>query len=316
MNLYLAPLQGMTFAHYRNIYKELFGGIDVYYAPFIATSSMRKINPVIFKDIEPQVNKNIEVVPQILSSNGVDFAYYADRIVDKGYNEINWNIGCPYPTVTKKKKGSGILIYPDLVRSVLDEVCKDLNYDLTVKMRLGLNHLEEGQEILEILNEYPLKGVIIHARTGKQKYEGTVDLDAFDTMYKASKHEVTYNGDIYTVDDYIKIQNKFPEIKNFMMGRGILRDPFLAAEIKGHKFEAKDKIKLIKALHDGVFNHYKAVLSGDKHLCDKMKEFWMYLYVHLDPSGKLLKKIRKSHTEVAYLKIVDQLFDTSNIWRG
>ncbi len=54
------------------------------------------------------------------------------------------DIGCPFHTVTKKTKGSGILPHPDLIKAFLDEVCKDTTYDLTIKMRLGLHHLDEG----------------------------------------------------------------------------------------------------------------------------------------------------------------------------
>jgi len=315
MKLFLAPIQGMTIAFYRNLYEEIFGGIDTYYAPFISTSHHKSASPILFKDLKKENNnENIEIIPQLLGNNPEDFKHYASIISDMGYKEINWNIGCPYATVTKKKKGSGILQYPDIVKEFLEEVLKDNSYDLSVKMRLGLNDIEEGIEIVKILNDYPIKNLIIHGRTGIQKYKGNVNIDSFETLSSLSIHDIIYNGDIFTFDDFEKIQKRFPSIDKFMIGRGALRDPFLPSRIKGIEFSNEEKLKKMKLFHDSVYNHYKNILSGDKHLCDKMKEFWTYTSVHLDPNGKFFKKIKKAHKCDAYMDVVNQIFDSSNEW--
>ena len=316
MKLSLAPIQGSTNAYYRALYDDMFGGIDTYYSPFIGTTDPSKASKVLFKDLFPENNKkSIQVIPQLLGNNGNDFNYYAEQIVNLGYNEINWNIGCPFPTVTKKKKGSGILEYPEMIESFLDEVCKHKNYDLTVKMRLGLNEFDEGIKVMELLNNYPLKAVILHARTGSQKYDGVVNLEAFEEQYKLCKHEMIYNGDIFTVEDYNRIQNRFPNINEFMLGRGALRDPFLAPEIKGKVFTSDEKKQMIMKFHDTVFQYSKEKLSGDKHLTDRMKEFWSYLSYHMDPTGKYLKKIKKCKTSDAYLSVAEKLIRETDAWK-
>lgn len=313
MELYFAPMQGMTTANYRNHHHKIFGGFDAYCAPFIATSDVRKVGKPLFKDILPENNIDMNILPQLISNKGQDFDYYANLLLELGYKEINLNMGCPYATVTKKKKGSGILQYPKIVKDILEASCHK-PYDVTVKMRLGMEDLDEGFEIMEVLNAYPLKNVTIHGRTGLQKYEGTVDLEAFEALYEACQHEVIYNGDIFTVEDYKKIQTRFPRITKFMLGRGALQDPFLGAAIKGAVFSNEEKMQMIKQLHDGVYDHYKNVLYGDKHLCDKMKEFWMHTSLHLDPSGKILKKIRKSRTSSEYMIHANKLLDPNNQW--
>lgn len=311
MNLFLAPIQGMTIACYRNAYSRIFGNIDGYYAPFIATSDIDKVSNVLLKDILPEHNhSSVKLVPQLLSNNGSHFRLFASAIVDLGYNEINWNIGCPFPMVTNKKKGSGILPYPDLIRNVLDIACRDNSYSLTVKMRLGLDITEEGLRVVEILNEYPLGGVIIHARTGVQMYTGSVDLNSFETLASQCRHEVTYNGDIYTYADYLSISQRLPAIKNFMLGRGALSDPFLPAIIKGHIISSANKVSKLKEFHDEIFTYYKSVLSGDKHVLDKMKEFWSYLSLHMDRDGKFMKKIKKCHNLTSYSQLINQTINS------
>jgi len=315
MKLSLAPIQGMTTAIYRNLYDGIFGGIDTYYSPFITAAEMKKAGPSLFKDILPEFNNpGVKVIPQLLGNNGTDFKLFTSVITNMGYKEINWNIGCPFPTVTKKKKGSGLLPYPDMIRKLLDIACADASYTLTVKMRLGLYDTEEGIRVINVLNDYPLGGVIIHARTGMQMYTGHVDLDSFEALASACRHEVTYNGDIFTVADYTHISSSFPNIKNFMLGRGALYDPFLPSAIKGHLIPVDAKMSKIRQFHDEIFDYYKTRLSGDKHLCDRMKEFWSYLSIHIDKDGKFMKKIKKCHTTADYLEVVAPMLNSYSVW--
>ncbi|NLP14738.1 MAG: tRNA-dihydrouridine synthase family protein [Clostridium sp.] len=312
MKLFLAPIQGMTTACYRNAFARHFGNIDAYYAPFIGLSETKKISNLLLKDLLPEHNgSSINVVPQLLGNDGVLFKKFATVICAMGYHEINWNIGCPFPMVTGRKRGSGILPYPDMVKKFLDTACSDNTYKVSIKMRLGLNDPEEGFRVMEVLNEYPLSGVIIHARTGKQMYTGQVDLDAFKTLAVSCKHEVTYNGDIFTYDDYLRIKSCFPSINNYMLGRGALTYPFLPSVIKGCNIPSENKIGIIRDFHDDIFKYYQTRLSGARHLSDKMKEFWDYLHVHICTDKRLLKKIKKCHDSSQYTELVNQLFDSA-----
>lgn len=309
MKLHLAPIQGITIAKYRTEYHKIFGGIDTFYAPFIATTQKRELSSNTFKDLFPKVNDDTFLVPQLLGNNGEDFNFYADQITALGYNQINWNIGCPSPTVTMKKKGSGILSHAEIVEVFLERVCKNLNYQLTVKMRLGYESLEEGKRIIEKLNAYPVSNVIIHARNGLQMYEGLVDVEAFSELYHSCEHDVTYNGDIYTLEDYQRIAEKFPELEHYMLGRGALRNPFLPSEIKGINSSEAERRDKLNNFHDEIFEYYKLVLSGEKHVLDKMAGFWEYTADYLDASGELYKKIKKCKGIVAYKALVNGILN-------
>lgn len=313
MKLYLAPIQGMTTAFYRNTFFEIFGGIDAYYAPFIGTTAPGSISPQLFKDLLPERNHgDIRLIPQLLGNNGADFKVFASAITDMGYNEINWNIGCPFPMITGKMKGSGLLPHADRIARFLEVACTGA-YTLTVKMRLGLTDYREGLDVIEVLNQYPLGGVIIHARTGKQMYTGSVDTEAFDSLAAACRHEVVYNGDIFSLDDFHRISTRFPGIQTYMLGRGALRDPFLPAAIKGFAREYKNPMDLIRQFHDVLYRHYQTILSGDKHLCDKMKGFWTYMHTYLDADAKLIKRLKKCQTALEYEAITGQLLEVA-VW--
>jgi tRNA-dihydrouridine synthase len=299
----------MTGSGYRNIYARHFGQIDAYYAPFIATSEMKKIGCSLFKDLLPEHNDtSVHLVPQLLGNDGNQFKEFAHAISDMGYNEVNWNIGCPFRVVVKKKKGSGILPHTHMIKRFLDKACSDDNYTITVKMRLGLDNLEDGIDVMKVLNEYPLKGVIIHARTGKQMYTGHVDIIGFGILAGMCKHEVTYNGDILTKNDFYSISLQFPSIKNFMLGRGVLIDPFLPSDIKGKSSLFIDRTSKIQQFHNDIFDYYQKTLYGERHLCDKMKEFWYYMHIHLDKDNKFMKKIKKCKNKNEYLELMKCVF--------
>lgn len=231
----LAPMQGLTELMFRRVYEQCFPGLfDCAVSPFLSlthgnlSDAWKKID-----DVLPEANRgSIPVIPQILGKEPEEFVTLANRLHELGYNEVNWNIGCPMRRVTAKHRGSGILPHPDEVRGILDQVMPRLKPRLSIKMRLGLTRSDEIFALVPILNQYPLANVTIHPRTGRQQYGGQVDLDTFGQVLPLLKHPVIYNGDICTLDDYRRIRWRFPEVRDMMIGRGVLYNPLLPAYIK------------------------------------------------------------------------------------
>ncbi len=314
MRLYFAPIRGVTLAHYRDLHAKIFGGIDKYYAPFIVTTEPRQAGDILFEDIKPRLNACFkQVVPQLLSNNSQDFNYYASKIQDMGYSEVNWNIGCPFPTVTNKRRGSGLLEDPDFVKKFLSGIDYTDDFRFTVKMRLGFSELDEGIEVTERLNLFPIEDVIIHARTGVQKYGGHVDLEGFDILYKLCRHNVIYNGDIYTQDDLDQIRSAFPKIDTFMIGRGLLRNPFLANQLRGDSIGLSTAKDQIWGFHEEMFTHYTARIPDETYRIGKMKDFWTYLSDLVDPERQFTNEIRRTQTEKDYRILVDKMLSQTKL---
>ena len=233
--LILAPMQGLTELLFRKAYHHCYpGAFDLSISPFLSLThgnladAWKKIDDVI-----PQDNiDSIPVIPQILGKEPLEFVGLANRLFDVGYTEVNWNIGCPMRRVTAKHRGSGILPFPDEVRTILDQVLPQLKPRLSIKMRLGLNSPQEIFALIPVLNDYPLANVTIHPRTGRQQYGGQVDLDTFLQVLPLLHHHIIYNGDLCTLDDYRRLHRRFPQITDFMIGRGVLYDPLLPCLIR------------------------------------------------------------------------------------
>ncbi len=309
-HLYLAPIRGVTDALFRNIFYHHFDGIDAAIAPFINPQTKTFFDDRMLSDVLPQNNRLKPLVPQLLHTSPKDFLVLAARLADLGFTHINWNLGCPAPMVAKKKRGSGLLPYPSEIMSFLERVIPRLKVQLSIKTRLGYTKENELLELLPSLNDFPLKEIIIHTRLGKQLYRGKTDPEGFAACQKVTTHTLVYNGDIYDQDTFHSLVARFPEINRWMLGRGILMNPFLAEEIKGlPKESSARRMERLYAFHEDLYEQYRGKLSGQGHLLGRMKQLWMYLIFSFPEKEKGLKKIKKSTSTDQYLGNVRRLFD-------
>ena len=308
-----SPLQGVTDFRFRNSFNKYFGGIDTYYAPSIRLNKKLEIKPAYERDILPENNTGFEVIPQIITSDADEFIFAAKYVQKLGYKELNWNLGCPYSMVTKRGMGSGLIKDPIKINSILNKVHAESDIIMSIKMRLGYETSKEILQVLPILNKYPIKNIAIHARTGKQLYKGKVDLDSFQQCMENTDHKLYYNGDITSVAIFNDMKKRFPMIDHFMIGRGMIADPFLPGMIKNNTTEyPENRIEIFSKFHDTLFNDYAQALSGTSHILLKMFHFWEYFTISFASSRKELKKIKKAKSIRAYEDAVREILNKEN----
>lgn len=313
MKFYLAPMEGITGHIYRNSYEKYFHNIDKYFTPFIVPNQSVSLKTKELKDLLPQNNKGLNIVPKILTNDAEGFILTANKLKQLGYEEINLNLGCPAGTVVSKKRGSGFLAYPEELDKFLDEIYKIDNMKISIKTRLGKERADEFYKLIEIYNKYPLEELIIHPRTREDFYGNTPNLEVFKDALKLSKHSICYNGDIFTLNSYNKIINEFPEVNKVMLGRGILANPGLIGEIKNNEFANKE---IIKMFHDEIFENYTILLNEDKNAMYRMKELWGYMSHIFTNNKKYYKKIKKAQKAIDYKNAVNSLFIEQDIIKG
>lgn len=309
--LYLAPIRGLTDALFRDTFAGHFGGFDAAVAPFITPQKKSLYQDKQIRDVLPEYNTRLPVVPQLLHTDPEDFLVLARRLGDLGYSHINWNLGCPAPMVARKKRGSGLLPFPEEIIDLLSRVLPELDIELSIKTRLGFHDLAETRALLPQLNRFRLKEIIIHARLGKQLYRGSTDPEGFAVCRQLSVHQLTYNGDIEDVATFSSLAARLPGIERWMIGRGALANPFLAEEIKGYPRQSTEERRMrLYNFHQDLFNRYTERLSGPSHLLGRVKHLWLYLIASFSGNKKLLKKILKSNSPAAYREAVDRLFES------
>lgn len=306
--IHFAPLQGYTEAIYRNAHATCFGGVDIYYTPFVRLEkgNFRKRD---IRDIEPDNNHVPHLVPQLLASSPEKAETILSLFIEKGYKEADINLGCPFPLLAKRHNGSGILPYPEEVKALLSIVTKYPQISFSIKMRLGWENPDECIQLAPILNELPLRQITMHPRLGKQQYKGEVNLESFATFRNICKHPLIYNGDIKSIEEIQAIKDQFPSLAGIMIDRGLLANPALALEYKsGEKLSSDEMAKKIREMHAIVYQQYEQQLNGgDTQLVNKMKSFWEYLLPEADK--KLLKAIHKSNRIDKYQQAVSNLIN-------
>lgn len=313
--LSLAPLRGLTNALYRNLYSVHFQGIDAAISPFINTLSAKQISRSHIKDILPENNHGMPVVPQIIGNDPAGFIQLATTFHDLGFDTVNWNLGCPAPMVAKKQRGSGLLPHPGLIKAFLDDVIPRIPIRLSIKTRIGREKKEEIFNLLPIFNQYPIVELIIHPRTGVQMFSGEVDLATFEECLPLLKIPVTYNGDIFDYDSFINLKERFKTISRWLIGRGVLSNPFLPGILRSGEENIPQPVERFKNFHDDLFEAYRAELSGQSHLVDKMKSYWLYFFRSFENGETFFKKIKKANTLQKYMEIVGKFLGGDAIWR-
>lgn len=314
MKIYLAPLKGITDCIYRTTFLRYFKGVDRAMAPFIsslsAANGTRRLKPAYLGDISPGNNRNTDLIPQILSNDPNDFLFTAQHIFDLGWPEINWNLGCPSPMVTRKKRGSGLLPHQEQICRVLDVVTARYPEQISIKTRLGLDSAAELYGLLPLLDQYPLTEIIIHPRLGRQMYKGRADLEAFHNCQSLTRHRLIYNGDITDYGSYSQVHQRLPGVKRLMLGRGLIADPFLSAGLKagGLYLKSDSDRDIIEGFLADLLRQYQGRLCGDSHILGRLKGIWRYLAVIFENSDKIRKKITKTKKLSHYTEMVKSIF--------
>lgn len=317
VTLLSSPLQGFTDFRFRNAFHHYFGGIDTFYAPYIRLDGKMVIKSSYQRDLELDNNNTLELIPQVMTNDPDGFLFVVKYIQSLGYKELNWNLGCPYPMVTKQGMGSGLICDPEKINHILKRVHNETDVIVSMKMRMGYDNAEEILDVFPILNNYPLKNIAIHARIGKQLYKGGVDLEAFQKCVDSTKHKLYYNGDITTVAKFKDMQERFPSIDHFMIGRGLIADPFLPSMIKNNTTEyPANRWQIFSEFHDTIYEQYDAALSGPTPIKMKMLGFWEYFSQSFSNPQKTYKKIKKAGNPKNYALAVSEILNNEKSIRN
>ncbi len=304
----MAPLQGFTDYVYRNAHASCFNGIITYFIPYISIKNdafLKKHE----RDILPENNALIPVVPQILIKDEREIIQVCEFLKSHQYKQVNINMGCPYPMVTNRGRGSGLPPFPERLDEILSKSLPNIGMEVSIKLRSGLADEHEIEKVIKVLNKYSLKEIIYHPRIAKQLYKGKVDIDLFEKIKPLSKNKLVYNGDINSVADYNKLKSRLPEFNTCMIGRGILKDPFLAEKISAGQEDIPGKKERLAVFHDKILSGYAKIYEGDGHLFTKMKQFWAYFSFSFANQHKVFKVVKKTNNMSKYHLVVRKIFD-------
>lgn len=302
MRCYFAPMEGLTDSIYRRLHHQYFPGVDRYYMPFLSPTVHRTLTNREERELPLADTEGFVAIPQILTKVPEDFLWAAEVIKDRGYAEVNLNVGCPSGTVTAKGKGSGMLRDSEGLKRFLDTIFAASPLPISVKTRLGYEDPEEFAKLLDIYNQYPIAELTVHPRVRSQFYSGNVDMAQFRYAAGHSKNPLCYNGDITSMEDVKRIETEFPNVGAVMIGRGLVADP-------GMYTGGTDR-KTLQSFCDALLETYLVAFGGSRNAMFRMKENWGFMITRFEGSDKLWKRLRKTTDLAEYRSITGEIFAT------
>ncbi len=303
MNYYFAPLEGLTDSIYRRLHHQFFPGMNRYYMPFLSPTMHRCLTHKESRELPLAESVPFTAIPQVLTKNAGDFLWAAQVCADRGYTEVNLNIGCPSGTVVSKGKGAGMLSDPNGLDAFLEEIMARSPIPVSVKTRLGVNSEEEFPVLMDIFNRYPIQELTVHPRVRKDFYNTPIRWEGFRYALEHSKNPLCYNGNLNTLGQIRKFREEFPQVQSVMIGRGLIGDPGMLSP-GGSTLEA------LEAFHNGLLENYIEAFGGSRNAMFRLKENWRYLLCRFEGSEKLGKRLRKCTDLGEYRAITKEIFHT------
>jgi tRNA-dihydrouridine synthase len=301
MRYYFAPMEGLTDSIYRRLHHKYFPGVDRYYMPFISPTIHRQLTHKEDRELPMADSVAFCSIPQVLTKVPEDFLWAAQVCADRGYEEVNLNVGCPSGTVVSKGKGSGMLRSTEDLDRFLDAVFTASPLPISVKTRLGLEMAEDFPAILEIFNRYPIRELTVHPRVRKDFYKEPVREEWFRYAYENSKNPLCYNGNIITKAQADEIADLYPGVESVMIGRALVGDPGMLC------INGTDK-ETLKQFHDELVDEYIRVFGSARNAMFRMKENWSLLHKRFEDTDRLWKKLRKTTDYEEYMAITGEIF--------
>lgn len=303
MRYYFAPMEGITDSIYRRVHHKYFPGLDRYYMPFLSPTMHRTLTHKESRELPMACSEPFVAIPQILTKVPEDFLWAAQVCRDRGYGEVNLNVGCPSGTVVAKGKGAGMLRNAAELDAFLDKIFSASPLPISVKTRLGMEDPAEFPVLLDVFNRYPIQELTVHPRVRKQFYSGGVELEMFRHAAAHSTNPLCYNGNLNSVQDIAAFSAKFPQIDAVMLGRGLIGDPGMLT------LGGTDKEKL-ELFSNELLENYVDAFGGARNAMFRMKENWSFLRCRFEGSEGLWKQLRKATDIGQYRAITAELFAT------
>ncbi len=269
-NLILAPMAGVTDLPFRLLCKEQ--GADLVYTEMISAKGIYYKNKNTEKLWEI-AEKERPAALQLFGSDAELMAEMAAEIEGKNFDILDINMGCPVPKVVNNGEGSALMKVPELAGKIVKTITERIEKPVTVKFRKGFHDsMVNAVDFAKRMEESGAAAIAVHGRTREEYYSGKADWDIIAEVKKAVAIPVFASGDIFTVEDFIRCEEK-TGCDGFMLARGVRGNPWLFHQIKmwqehGVYEEKPDFTEVLSMIlrHGQMLMDFKGELMGMREM--------------------------------------------------
>jgi len=300
MKISLAPMEGVVDFTMRNVLTRV-GGYDHCVTEFVRVTNLL-LPARVFKRFCPELNNNSKTPAgtpiriQLLGSNPDAMAENAYRATELGSPGIDINFGCPSKTVNRSDGGSILLKTPNRVFDIVSAIRKKLPAEQPVSAKLRLGYEDKSLFLENALAaiEGGASEITVHARSKVDGYKPPAHWEYIAKIREAVSVPVIANGDIWSVDDYWRCR-EITGCEHVMIGRGALRKPGLARDIKKSIANEEpqphnwtDITELLLSFCDLTATHYKS-----QYIANRIKQWTSFLKKTYPEAETLFKSIKR-----------------------
>jgi len=302
----LAPMQDVTDLPFWRLIAQ-YGGPDLYVTEYFRVREGSRLEKPILKSITENPTGK-PALAQLIGNHIPSLTRTARELQQHPVAGIDLNLGCPAPVVYNKCAGGGLLREPEKIDAILGALREAVEIPFTLKTRIGFDDPAVFDELLPIFARHNIDLLTVHGRTVREGYRSGVHYETIACAVDALACPVLANGNVYSPAKAATVLAD-TRAAGLMIGRAAIRNPWIFSQIRQHQNGETPFTPTGRDVLDYLKNLFETVrppkLNKRSHV-SKMKKYFNYIGIGIEPTGDFLHRIRRTTTEADLFAICEE----------